>query len=91
VVSFAFSGSSCSVRAWRMVRLLGADDPRDPVFVKFVACLCEFLVRSVEAFVSGWSRFGRQTTREVRTVRERGADSPCVVDSSQVGYRRSVF
>jgi hypothetical protein len=43
----SFSGSSFSVRTWRIVHLVGGDSPRGLAFVQFVACSCTFVVRSI--------------------------------------------
>jgi hypothetical protein len=58
-----------SVRTWRTVRLVGANSPRGPKFVQFVACSCAFVVRSVGASVFGWERFRRLSASRSRTFR----------------------
>jgi hypothetical protein len=42
-----FLGSSCSVRTWRTVHLVGVDSPRGLGFAQFVTCSCVYVVRCI--------------------------------------------
>jgi hypothetical protein len=80
-------GSSCFVRTWRTIRLVGVDNAHGQVFVQFIACSCTFVVRSV----------GRVVFRcMVFADRPPGACGPSaqhelLADHPRVGYGPSVF
>jgi hypothetical protein len=83
-----------SVRTWRTVRLVGTDSPRGAsqpgvLLVRRVFLSAFILIHLVVCF--GCTRFGGQSARRGRTVREERPDSPSSADGPRVEGGRSVI